>query len=348
MYIAILGRQPNIGAAELESLYGDISWFSDETVLVSGGPVDLIRLGGSQKIGRVVKRLNGDGWSAISDYILDTYTAKWKDRSGKITLGLSLYGFSLPPAIVQKTGLTLKSKLKKHGVSLRLVPNQELALSTATCHHNKLGLSDNKIELIIVRGRSGNVVIAESEGSQNITAYANRDQKRPKRDAFVGMLPPKLAQIMINLSSDQSTGLPSSQTILDPFCGTGVVLQEAAIMGYQTYGSDLAPKMIDYSRENLDWLAKDYYQITGPRLEVGDATKHRWQKPISKVVGEVYLGQPFSAPPSPAKLKEVTYTCNAITTSFLKNIGAQIEAGTRLCLAVPAWRRTDEVGGKRS
>jgi hypothetical protein len=35
---------------------------------------------------------------------------------------------------------------------------------------------------------------------QDIDAYAERDFERPMRDAFVGMLPPKLAQIMLNLA----------------------------------------------------------------------------------------------------------------------------------------------------
>ena len=115
-------------------------------------------------------------------------------------MGISAYNFNIDARDVQKVGIILKQKLKKSGISLRLVPNLEPALSTATSHHNKLGLAPNKVELIIVHTNDNKVVIAESTGSQNITAYAKRDQQRPKRDAFVGMLPPKLAQIMINLA----------------------------------------------------------------------------------------------------------------------------------------------------
>ena len=56
------------------------------------------------------------------------------------------------------------------------------------------------------------------------------------------------------------------------------------------------------------------------------------------MVGETYLGQPFSAPPSPSKLNEVRDNCNHIITEFLKNLGGQIEVGTPICIAVPAWR----------
>jgi hypothetical protein len=66
-----------------------------------------------------------------------------------------------------------------------------------------------------------------------------------------------------------------------------------------------------------------------------------WQGPIGAVVGETYLGQPFSAPPSPAKLDDVRKNCNYIISTFLKNIGSQIEPGTPLCVAVPAWKSTN-------
>lgn len=46
---------------------------------------------------------------------------------------------------------------------------------------------------IIIIQHNSRTIIAESIGAQNITALAKRDQTRPKRDAFVGMLPPKLA-----------------------------------------------------------------------------------------------------------------------------------------------------------
>jgi hypothetical protein len=73
----------------------------------------------------------------------------------------------------------------------------------------------------------------------------------------------------------------------------------------------------------------------------GDATDTSWQQPLDLVVGETYLGQPFSAPPSPSKLTEVRGNCNHIITAFLKNLGPQLKPGAPLCLAVPAWRGTD-------
>lgn len=365
MYVTILGRQPALGIAELERVFGgqNITPLSNLSTLVTTNSLEIQKLGGSLKAGRVVIDINSGDWSKVSNKIIQKYDKEWASFDGKITLGISAYGFSVTSREVQKIGITLKQKLKRANVSVRLIPNQDPALSTATSHHNKLGLSDNKVELLIIRANNGRIVVAESTGAQNITAYAKRDQQRPKRDAFVGMLPPKLAQIMINLAALPQTSRstasrgdnlqpepgakPVSETssrdgvqsrILDPFCGTGVILQEAALLGYAVYGSDLAEKMVRYSRDNLNWLADTHHVTFDWYLHEGDATDTKWQQPIDAVVAETYLGQPFSAPPSPAKLDEVRGNCNHIITEFLKNLAPQIAAGTPVCIAVPAWR----------
>lgn len=379
MYIAILGRQPTIGIAELERRFGSdaVRWFSDQSAFVDTNDLSIDFLGGTQKAGRVVAELPKSDWRAASTKIVQAYTKAWSAHAGKITLGISAYGFGTSARDVQKTGIILKQALKKSGVSLRLIPNPDPQLNTATSHHNKLGLSDNKVELLVVRARNGRVIIAESIGAQNITALARRDQGRPKRDAFVGMLPPKLAQIIINLATpqpslahplnrrdvpDRASRAPRASfqlsverpeggedapgeherapTLLDPFCGTGVILQEAALMGYHVYGTDLSEKMIDFSQANLQWLADSHRLNSGVTIHQGDAMTTEWQQPIDAVACEAYLGQPFSASPSPEKLDQVKKNCDHIISEFLKNIAGQLKPGTPLCVAVPAWRDT--------
>lgn len=340
MYVSILGRQPEISEAEIERVFGNVTPFSEHSSVFDAPKnylPDIEKLGGSQKLGQVVLDLKTTDWRRASEEIIKHYREVLAKKESKVTLGISVYDFDVNPREVQKIGIILKTKLKHEGLSLRLVPNQEQALSTATAHHNKLGLSENKIELLIVRGKTSTIV-AESIGAQNITALASRDQGRPKRDAFVGMLPPKLAQIMINLSlGEKVLDSTSKLSVLDPFCGTGVLLQEALLMNVEAQGTDLSDKMVDYSKENLTWIAEKYRLPSNWSVTQGDAMTTKWQKPIDAVATETYLGQPFSAPPSQKKLDEVRKNCNYIITSFLKNIHNQIEKNTTLCIAVPAW-----------
>lgn len=60
-------------------------------------------------------------------------------------------------------------------------------------------------------------------------------------------LHPKYARAMVNLAK-----VPLGGRILDPFCGTGGVLIEAALLGYEPLGSDIDPRMVEGSRRNLE------------------------------------------------------------------------------------------------
>jgi tRNA G10 N-methylase Trm11 len=344
MFLVVLGRQPEIGIAELERVYGSsvVTMTSQESALLETDSFDLNRLGGVIKAGKVIAEISTTNWLDVSKKVIQYYTDVFRNIDGKITLGISAYNFPVSAREVQKTGIVLKARLKNRDGSIRLIPNTEIALSSATSHHNKLGSGPNKVELLIVKSGSKSY-LAESVGTQNITAYAMRDQNRPKRDAFVGMLPPKLAQIIVNLAVGDVSPSPD-KIVLDPFCGTGVVLQEALLMGFGTEGSDLSDKMIDYSGKNIDWLRElSKNDLPNVELEQADATTHTWPRAKSfvAVAAETYLGQPFSAPPSPDKLKEVQGNCNHIISTFMRNIGDQIAPGTTLCLAVPAWRGKD-------
>src|SRR6185503_16098722 len=109
-------------------------------------------------------------------------------------------------------------------------------------------------------------LLAQTLFVQDIEAYGARDQARPARDARVGMLPPKLAQIILNLSAGPlRPAAPQLERlrILDPFCGTGVILQEALLMGYSVLGTDIEPRMADYSKRNLRWLYEKFPSMEG-------------------------------------------------------------------------------------
>ncbi len=333
--LAILGRQPAIGIAELEAIYGSelLRVINNDVVGVDVEVGDIVfdRLGGTIKLCRVVGEINSVDWIAVEKSLLsnlDLYVPR--PTSGKLQLGLSVYGLNVGLRQVQNSGLRLKQTLRNAGQSVRLVPNQSLQLNSAQVLHNRLD-GDKGIELILVKD-GGRTVVAHTSAVQNITSYTIRDRGRPKRDARVGMLPPKLAQIIINLANPSALDV-----VLDPFCGTGVVLQEAGLMGYEVYGSDLEPRMIEFTQTNLEWSRERFNRPKDWILEVGDATGHQWQ-PFDTIASEAYLGQPFSAFPDIDKLHSVIHTCNLITENFLRNLYPQLKSGGRICLAVPAWQ----------
>src|SRR5690606_12044605 len=187
-------------------------------------------------------------------------------------------------------------------------------LSAAQVHHNDL-LEEGNVEFLVT-GSGAQFSLAKTTGVQDIAAYGKRDHGRPSRDAKVGMLPPKLAQIMLNLAS-----VKPGQTVLDPFCGTGVVLQEALLLGAQACGSDLEPRMVGMARNNLEWLGHEYDIVTSDiPLHSGDARKIDWSCPFDAVVSELYLGPPLSSEPSHDKLTSITAEIDNLLVGSLKNI----------------------------
>lgn len=316
--IAVLGRQPLISVAELEAQFGEnvriitrpkmSPWLAEfETTQ----QVDIRKLGGILKIAEPIE---------LADFLARL------PKEGKITLGVSDFSRGATAYGAQKEALRLKKMLIKQGRSVRVVANQAAVLSSAVSLHNHL-FQENKVELL----KLGNKLYKVTQAS-NPESYAKRDQKRPARDAKVGMLPPKLAQILINLCGE----LPEGARVLDPFCGTGVVLQEALLMGYQVYGTDINDRMVEYTTKNLKWLSDLPFEV-----QAGDATKFQWEQPIDAVACETYLGPPMSNPPAEIKLKEVKQLCGGIIRGFLKNLAEQIKSGTPVVIAVPAWLRSD-------
>ena len=368
-YLAILGRQPEISIAEIEAqcLAGPAvatssalpgSQAAPYFEFTSSSELKIDHFGGMLKLAVKLEKRPLEFLQELPE--------------GKITIGVSDYSKNASRKTATMEALKLKKILVRHGRSVRVVENKDAVLSTATSLHNGLsGKNERKVELIKVNDSWYKVV-----GVQDIDAYAKRDQARPARDAFVGMLPPKLAQILINLCGPLKEG----SCVLDPFCGTGVVLQEALLMGYRVYGTDLNPRMVEYAKKNLDWLRNikianveehkgkncrkanfaaegakrcdkisnlshreasetcDFYVF---KVEVGDATSYKWCQSIDAVACEGYLGKPFSHIPTEMELKEQKQECGAIVIGFLKNLVSQIKSGTPVVIAVPAWLRDD-------
>lgn len=318
-FVAVLGRQPRISLAELESLFYNVRILTPSLAEFEAEDIpDINRLGGTLKIAENISGTMQQFWESLP-------------KNGKIVLGVSDFSKGANSYLAQKEALRWKRYLVKLGRSVRVVPNKTTVLSSATSWHNKL-YTNNHVELIKNDGKYYRVI-----GVQNIDSYVARDQARPARDAKIGMLPPKLAQILINLCGD----LPEKSRLLDPFCGTGVLLQEAALIGYTPYGTDINERMVEYTEKNLKWLDNKLREVVLTRYDVaqGDATSYQWTSPIDAVACETYLGPPMSQPPADIKLKQAKQECKSIILGFLKNLSEQIESGTPAVIAVPAWLR---------
>lgn len=76
-------------------------------------------------------------------------------------------------------------------------------------------------------------------------------------------LHPKYARALVNL-----TGVRRGGTVLDPFCGTGGIVIEAAEMGMRAMASDFDPEMVAGCRENMAFYGLKLHDFD--TLDVGD------------------------------------------------------------------------------
>lgn len=96
----------------------------------------------------------------------------------------------------------------------------------------------------IETGWYGGWVTVEPERSYG----ARRPPMRPFRQP--GTMRPQLARALVNLS-----GIDTGEILLDPMCGAGAILTEAALVGVQPVGVDIQPKMVEGARENVEAFA---------------------------------------------------------------------------------------------
>ena len=243
-----------------------------------------------QRLGGTVRIVWGESipeGTELLKYCHDLVMNVMKEREGKWTIGVSVWGKGPQP-------YRLAGELKRSlDHSVRTVTAQGPELNGAQLLHNKLPFLQfgQGMELVIVReGKSFWVGVTLT--SQNIADYTKRDFGIPKPDPISGMLPPKLAQIMINLA----VGADKKAAVYDPFCGNGRIVMEAAMMGLQAYGSDIIPKKVDSALENLQWLGREYnIEVNYSDCWVADATAEPGRTPDQPwhLVAEPYLGPPL-------------------------------------------------------
>lgn len=309
-YAFILGREPAISTAEIIAVLNaagvgfDVkeSFFSTTVMIATVEKqldADLFhRLGGSIKMARIVKESQN-----IDADLLKLLEAAAGEKS--LDFGLSLYDVGADPVRARMFGkwmkplsLELKNQLKAGGRSARAVMADGLALTSVQVDKNKL--VGKGAEFLILAGAK-TTWLARTIAVQAFEDFSERDFGRPKADAKSGMLPPKLARMMINIAAG-----PLEETLLDPFCGSGTVMNEAASLGYrELLASDISEKAVSDSNDNFDWIVKQRglrANFSAFTSDVKDITKHIKPGSVSTIVTEPFLGPPLKGDESDQKI----------------------------------------------
>jgi len=154
---------------------------------------------------------------------------------------------------------TFAIKAKRFKGMMKDVDSQKLIrdIGNILSKNNDVDLRDPDILVKMQLCDKVHLFIEEKEIDRNIL----EKRKVGERPFFSPIsLHPKFARALINL-----TGAKRGDTILDPFCGTGGIVIEAAEMGMNAIASDFDEDMIAGCRENMD-----FYKLKLQDFEVID------------------------------------------------------------------------------
>ena len=343
-YCAFLGNHPQLALAEVAMLFPDVVPVAryPKHVVVFETPAEITqkefdRLGGTVLIAREIDGVSSP--AGVPDAIVrETATVK-----GKTTFAIRSVG--IDKRTVHGLYRSGKDALKRAGKPARYVGNEHEPAAAALLKDTGIVTGKGGCEIVLLADEETKTFwCGKTIAVQDVDAYTKRDMKKPVRDTRVGLLPPKLAQILLNggewLARAANPKLPKKLTILDPFCGTGVIPLEALLRGWTIHGSDASLKAVNGTLRNLEWARKEYGILKK------DVPASIWKQDARKpfvIKGDVHLiatettlGPPLTQRPTIKDAQKMRTAVEEIEIDFLKSIRASLPS-TPIALTLPVW-----------
>ncbi len=266
MYWFQLWREFKLSIAEIVSVFPDaeIIWYEKDVLLLQNIEQEDI-LKKASKLWWTIKIFEIIKLHSLDDYLNQIFSYaefhEWKYR----------YGLSIlwEKQNLKKLLMKVKKFLRAEKISSRFINKDFKNLSSAQIIWEKLVERGSDFTLISLPlstkdGTGGQMFhrnistkiktifyLGKTLWIQDIAAYSQRDYAK-SRDMQVGMLPPKLSQIMINLASSPLLIKEGVGIIYDPFVWLWTILIEAQLMWFTgIYGSDLNEKMVELAQKNV-------------------------------------------------------------------------------------------------
>ena len=290
-------------------------------------------LGGCYKIGRVIQTYNiiiptdayptnGKPDREARDILTSCpwLTSLWqRPRGKKIKFGVSTYAIFDGKGPIQyrrfTRGLddTIKKLLLQKGArkadyfaydepDRRKVKRMNLALWPKTIAKNNL-LTPPNTEILAVFTLK-NLYIARTMVIYDSVLQQYRDESRPYVSKEISTSP-KVCRTLLNLA-----GARPGDTILDPFCGTGTLLMEAAMLGMKCIGIDIDGNQVQGTKSNLTWFGRDIGERVHFDVMRGDARNltSLIHKQVDAVAFEPSLGPVSKKKPTAREAEETDQT----------------------------------------
>ncbi|TFG14989.1 methyltransferase domain-containing protein [Candidatus Thorarchaeota archaeon] len=198
----------------------------------------------------------------------------------------------------------------------------------AIAKHNLLVPPNAEIIAIIAER---DLYLAKSIAVYDSMLQRYRDEARPYISNEISTSP-KLCRTLLTLS-----GAREGDTVLDPFCGSGTLLMEAALLGMKCIGLDVDGDAVEGTRSNLKWLARDLDMPLDFRVYHGNA--RNLTKTVSTTVDaaafEPDLGPIYTKRPEKAKAIETIRDLTELYCDAIQEISKILNPRGRIAMTLP-------------
>jgi tRNA (guanine10-N2)-dimethyltransferase len=170
---------------------------------------------------------------------------------------------------------------------------------------------------------SGKLVFGLKLAEMEILTFSER---RPRKKPYFhpSAMPSKLARCMVNLAHAKS-----GELVLDPFCGTGSTMIEAAFVGCRVLGFDVQRRMAKGTRTNLK-----HFGVDAEGVVVADSRK----LPLMQIDHVV------SDPPYGKSATTMKSTTKRLVEGMLGSAWGLLRIGQLICIASPKTLGISSVG----
>ncbi|MBS3108296.1 hypothetical protein J4409_00325 [Candidatus Woesearchaeota archaeon] len=318
-YIFILGRDFQLSLLELVSYFISrrieykIKFFNKNLALISLPELDfnslINKLGGTVKIARVI--------NSISDIKIPNFD--------KIKYSITEFESKNKEKIMSE----LKKIFKKEKIKAFFkTPDEGIGVSPSDFFNQNF--FKQGFELILFKD-----IIALTIAVFNPKEYEKRDE-RPylQREGITSI---RIAKILINLSQAKERDV-----LLDPFCGSATILQEALLMDINVIGMDIDSRSIFFARKNLTWLKNKYkFKTDFTLINKAAQSSSSYIEKVDAVATE-FLGPSFNKTPFLKDTRRIAANIASIYSGLFEQLRIILKGG-KIAIALPKFKTKEQV-----
>lgn len=356
-YFFVLGKNPTLSFAEINGYLhtSNIKYFlvelSQELAVISteyqfDSQLVMKTLGGTIKFGAVLDKVDlGESESKFQDVFSSGNLQEkyFPEILRKLHFGVSIYNCGDKNLLeklygqLKELNLTIKKNLQESGIKAGFLKIKERHLSSVSVAKNRL--LDQGAEIVIILTKKS-ILIGKTLSVQEFASFSFRDYGRPERDKRSGIIPPKLARIMINISQADKNSI-----LLDPFCGSGTIIQEGVLLEYKNIiGSDISSKAVLSAKKNLEWLFANFrnvdkssYNIKWWVSDVKLLNDKLKEYSVDIIVTEPHLGPPLFGKPKIQLIQKILSELSSLYIAAFKIFFQILSPGGKIVIVFPVF-----------